>query len=97
MAVAFHDALFANQPEENSAGLPDATLVDLAVTAGADRAAVEADITGNRYKGWVTTGTDAFVKAFPPGGTPTAAVNGKQIENPGPTQLTAAIEAALKA
>jgi protein-disulfide isomerase len=93
---AFAAALFANQPPENGPGLPDSTLLDLATKAGANRAAIEPDVTKLRFEGWVTARTDAFTKAFPPGGTPTVAINGTWLKEPSPENLTAAIDAQLK-
>jgi protein-disulfide isomerase len=76
----FHDLLFANQPEENSSGLSDATLVQYAVQAGAKKADVESAITSQKYKGWVTTVTEKFSKDGY-SGTPTVVVNGKQLKD----------------
>lgn len=78
-AEKYHDLLFKNQPPENTAGLPDAKLLDLAEQAGVQRSAVEAAITGVKYRGWTETVTDDFSKRGYTG-TPTIVVNGKQVE-----------------
>lgn len=95
-AVTFHNLLFENQPPENGPGLPDDTLLSLAEKAGANRAAIQDDVAKLRYEGWITSTTDKFTKAFPPGGTPTVAIDGKQHKDLAPDKLTAAIEAAIK-
>lgn len=93
--VKYQSLLYANQPKENSAGLPDSTLIDLAVEAGAQRADVESAITGQKFKGWTVSVTDVFSKRGL-NGTPTIIVNGKQIEDWSPAKLKAAVEAAAK-
>ncbi|HEX2808536.1 MAG TPA: thioredoxin domain-containing protein, partial [Kineosporiaceae bacterium] len=90
---AFHTALFDNQPAENTAGLPDATLVDLAVKAGAPKAAVEAPITGVKFRGWTLKVTQDFTKTYT--GTPTVLINGTQAKDLTPTVLQAAIDKAI--
>ncbi len=59
VALAFHDALFENQPEEGSDGLSDAELVDLAVDAGANRGDVTTPIEERAFEQWVRNATDA--------------------------------------
>ncbi|MFN8081804.1 MAG: thioredoxin domain-containing protein [Kineosporiaceae bacterium] len=93
--LAFHKALFEAQPAENGPGLTDAKLIELAVAAGADKAAIEPAITGQTYKGWTAKVTDAFSKAgF--NSTPTIVVNGKKVDSYAPEVLKAAVDAALK-
>lgn len=70
--------LYANQPPENSPGLPDAQLVDLARQAGAPDA-VASCIDSHRHNGWTASVTDAASQAGV-NGTPTVKVNGKEIE-----------------
>jgi protein-disulfide isomerase len=95
-AITFHSLLFENQPPENGPGLPDDTLLALAEKAGANRAAIQDDIAKLRYEGWITSTTEKFTKDFPPGGTPTIAIDGKPHKDLAPDKLTAAIEAAIK-
>ena len=93
--VKYHSLLYANQPAENSAGLPDSQLIDLAVQAGAQRTAIESPITTEKYKGWTLKVTDDFsVKGLT--GTPTVIVNGKQLADWSPAKLKAAVLAAAK-
>jgi protein-disulfide isomerase len=89
----FHTALFANQPPENSAGLPDSKLVELAKGAGAPD--VESCITGQTFKDWTVKVTDAASKDGV-NGTPTVRVNGTDLVNPSAEQLTAAVDKAAK-
>lgn len=64
VAKEFHDLLFANQPEEGAESYPDApALIDLAVQAGADEAAV-------------TPGIEAGEGDFSEGGTEEAQGSG---------------------
>jgi protein-disulfide isomerase len=75
-------ALFENQPEENSEGLTDAKLIDLASGVGAPD--ITSCVTDGTYQGWVNQANDdalsgpiegADIKAVV--GTPTVLVNGK--------------------
>jgi protein-disulfide isomerase len=92
----FHSLLFTNQPAENTAGLPDSQLIDYAVEAGVDKAAVESAITSRKYEGWTKKVSDEFSKkGFT--GTPTLVVNGKKVDDYSPDKLKAAVEAAKKA
>jgi protein-disulfide isomerase len=94
---AYHDALFANQPPENGDGLPDATLIDLAVKAGAPKAAIETPITSGKYRGWVTKVTDDFTAKVAQAGTPTVLLNGTQVKDLTPDKLKAEIDKAIAA
>jgi protein-disulfide isomerase len=59
----FHDLLFAQQPDEGTAGPDDDDLVDRAVEAGADRDAVADAIEADRFGPWVVNATDAVLDA----------------------------------
>lgn len=52
----FHNLLFANQPAENTAGLDDETLIELANTAGANQQVADC-ITNGDYVDWVAAET----------------------------------------
>ncbi|WP_045747386.1 DsbA family protein [Actinoplanes rectilineatus] len=72
--LAFNAALFANQPDEGSAGLDDAAIAELAAGAGVSQAVI--DTFGDRiYVPWIEKTTEA---AFDGGitGTPTVLING---------------------
>jgi protein-disulfide isomerase len=92
---AFHKALYANQPAENSAGLPDEKLIELAAAAGADKNAITTPITTQRFASWVTTVTDEFSKSGYTG-TPTVVVNGKKLDTIDPATVKTAVDAAAK-
>jgi protein-disulfide isomerase len=77
--VGFHELLFTNQPAENSSGLPDSTLADLASQAGADRSAIESCQSDDTFTGWVKAATDASSKDNVTG-TPTMRINGKDVD-----------------
>ncbi len=74
--VKFHHIAYANQPEEGSAGVPDSTLVDWAVQAGAKKSEVNPLIEGNVYHQWTVNATDQMSKDGITG-TPTVFINGK--------------------
>jgi protein-disulfide isomerase len=78
--LKFHGIAYANQPAEGSAGVPDSTLVDWAVQAGADKAEVTPLIDGNVYHQWVVNATDQMSKDHVTG-TPTIFINGKNQGN----------------
>lgn len=91
----FHKALYADQPAENGPGLTDEKLIELAVAAGADRAAIEPAIKDVRFRSWTVSVTDEFSqKGFT--GTPTVLVNGTQLKDFSAASFTAAVEAAAK-
>lgn len=80
--LQFHTIAYQNQPAEGSAGVPDSTLIDWAVQAGADKATVTPLINGNVYHQWVLNATDQMSKDGI-NGTPTVFINGKnQGSNP---------------
>lgn len=76
----FHDVLFANQPEEGSAGLPDSQLITYAKAAGAKSTQVEDCINNQTFKDWTASATDASSKAGVTG-TPTITINGETIDS----------------
>jgi protein-disulfide isomerase len=93
--LQFHSLLYQNQPPENGSGLPDSQLIDYAVQAGVDRAAVETAITGLKYQGWTQKVTNDFsVNGYT--GTPTVVVNGKVLSDTSVSALTSAVQAAAK-
>lgn len=86
----FHTLLFANQPQENTPGLDDASLIQLASNAGGN-AQVEECINGGDYYDWVAAQTnramsgnlainnlDSAFKGVT--GTPTVLINGVQFQ-----------------
>jgi protein-disulfide isomerase len=81
--------LFANQPEENSTGLDDDTLIALAKEAGVSKFTnISSCIKDQTFKNWVAAATDRFnSNPFPNAatqptqhGTPTVYVNGQLYE-----------------
>jgi protein-disulfide isomerase len=79
VAKKFHDLLFEQQPEEGSAGLSDEELLDLAVQAGADRAAVQGGVKDRSFEQWVENVTEQASKDGV-NSTPTVRVDGKTVE-----------------
>lgn len=91
--LAFHGALFADQPREGSPGLSDAQLIALAGRAGAGGAGVATGIRGLRFGAWAARVTD---QASMDGvtGTPTVLVDGTPLADRSPTGVLAAVTAA---
>jgi protein-disulfide isomerase len=93
---AFHNAMYANQPQEGTRGLNDQQIAELATHAGVGQDVVDA-FDDRVFEPWVAKVTQA---AFDSGltGTPTVKINGTVFEGDvyraGP--LTQAIEAAAK-
>lgn len=88
---AFHDTLYANQPEEQSAGLTDAELTSLAVGVGAPESKVKACIADGKYKAWVKATTDATMGHNGVQGTPTVYVDGTAVDK-SPDVIRAAVK-----
>ncbi|GAA2521455.1 DsbA family protein [Winogradskya humida] len=89
----YHETLFANQPEEGSAGLDNAKLIELGKDVGLTDQAFADAITNKTYTGWATKVTDT-ASGSGVTGTPTVLVAGKKLDNPSAQALTAAVEAA---
>jgi protein-disulfide isomerase len=91
--AAFHDALFADQPDEGGSGLTDDQLIDHAAQAGATGDTVESGIRGLVFGDWVDGAEDQASKDGVTG-TPTVFVDGRQLDDLTPDGLTAAVTAA---
>ena len=85
----FSASLFANQPAENSSGLDNSVLIELAGDAGATSDAIAECINGNTFSSFITAMTTAAVNnpdlANPSSGgfgTPTIMVNGQRYNGP---------------
>lgn len=88
----FHDLLFAQQPEEGTAGPSNDDLVELAVQAGASKAEVEEGIDDGAFDQFIVNATEAMSKNGVTG-TPTALIDGEVVgETP-----AEAVEAVLAA
>jgi protein-disulfide isomerase len=74
--LKFHTTAYDQQPAEGSAGVPDSTLIQWAVQAGAPEAKVASLIDNNTYHQWVLNATDQMSKDHV-NGTPTVYINGK--------------------
>ena len=103
---AFHDALYANQPEEGGSGLPQSQVLSLVTKAGATGSAVTSCINANTYKDLVGSQTQAVSDRFASfgesqWGTPAVFVDGKWINTdwsqPNYFQQIVAQETAAKA
>lgn len=78
----FHDLLYANQPAEGGAGLPDSALISYAKQAGAT--GLDSCVKSHKYEAWVkkayAKGQDDKVS-----GTPTVVIDGKTVSGAGDT------------
>ncbi len=92
--LTFHQALYDNQPPEQSKGLPDSDLISMAADAGADGDDVASCINDRRYDGWVQQTTEDTMGKNGVTGTPTVFVNGKKLDGFDADTITAAVEAA---
>ncbi|MFZ5851700.1 MAG: DsbA family protein [Actinomycetota bacterium] len=92
----FHALLYADQPAEGSAGLPDSRLVSLGAQAGANASTLGTlgtcvrDLT---YQAWTRQVTDTASR-HGVNATPTVLVNGRRLAVPTPANLQAAVRAA---
>lgn len=85
---AYHEALFADQPEENTPGLTDEELVDIAEAAGVEHLGnIERCVERQRFREWVTEATQRALAGPIPGtevaavtSTPTIIVNGVEFQ-----------------
>lgn len=84
VAIAFHQLLFENQPEESAAEFPGAEeLIALAVEAGADEDAVRPGIENDAMADWVEGATTEALEDNGVEGTPTIMLDGEVYENGG--------------
>ena len=85
---AFHEALFADQPAEDTSGLTDDELIATAKAAGVTGSAdISKCITTGRFRGWVAAATSRAVQGPISGtdvvsveSTPTIIVNGEEFK-----------------
>ncbi len=89
-----HEALFANQPPEGSAGPENAALLQTAKSAG--YTGPDSCVLKKKFGPWIK---DAYEAALDDGfkGTPWVRIGGKDIESPSPAAIQKAIDEAKKA
>ena len=96
VAKAFHDAVYADQPAEDSSEFPGSDwLIQKAVDAGASEQAVTAGIKDGAFEGWVDNATGAASEAGVTG-TPTVLLDGKPVPGATITEIAANLEAGLR-
>jgi protein-disulfide isomerase len=95
-AGQFHDLLFDNQPAENTDGLTDERLVELAVQAGATESEVSGPIRNRKFEQWVVNANDAADQEGVHQ-TPTVQVDGETVQFATTQELVAALERAIQA
>jgi protein-disulfide isomerase len=77
--VEYAKVLYANQPDENTAGLDDNKLIELAGTAGINSGTFGRCVRDGKHTSWVDGVTEAATRAGV-NGTPTVLVNGKKVD-----------------
>lgn len=87
----FHDELYAQQPAEGGDGFTDDELIDLAVEAGADEAAITTGIKSKIYDQWIKNATDQSSKDGVTG-TPTVEIDGERVEDDPVAAINAAVD-----
>lgn len=90
-ALAFHDALFADQPSEAGAMPDDAWLVERAVDAGATETKVEAGIKTDDFRQWILNGADDASKRGV-SGTPSVFVDGEPVSGNSIDEMASNVE-----
>ena len=90
--LKFRDLLFANQPEEGSAGLTDDQLIQYAVQAGAPESKIRKAVENQVFLAWAAKTTDDASKAGVTG-TPFIKIDGAKMQNWDLSVLTAAVTA----
>jgi protein-disulfide isomerase len=86
-------ALFAQQPPEGGAGLSDERLTDIAAETGIDRDGFASCLREGTFTPWAEHVTEEASKAGV-SGTPTIVIDGKEVSQPTPEAIRAAVEAA---
>ncbi|MEW2477138.1 thioredoxin domain-containing protein [Micromonospora gifhornensis] len=89
----FSKALFDKQPPENGAQLSDNELIDIGAGVGLNRDSFGSCVRDGKYKPWTSHVSEEATKANVTG-TPTVLVNGEQVREWTPENITAAVEAA---
>ena len=74
----FAEALYVNQPEENTEGLDDATIASIAVSVGVPQDVADS-LDNGTFRKWVLAATDSASQAGA-NGTPTIIVNGEILD-----------------
>lgn len=102
--LGFHTAMFASQPDENTPGLSDEEIADLASAAGVPEAVAAQIADGSYLEGddsfaaWVAASTQVASREFAPRfGTPTILVDGENLADLGVDwRIEGALEAAVE-
>ncbi|BBH66342.1 membrane protein [Actinoplanes sp. OR16] len=84
--LEFHNVLYENQPEENSDGLTNEKIIELAKSVGLTSETFVNAVNEGTYETWATQATEKFSDRYT--GTPTIVVNGVQLTGPDDTVPT---------
>ncbi|GAA1603444.1 DsbA family protein [Actinoplanes couchii] len=83
----FHDVLYANRPAENSDGLTDARMIELAASVGLTSETFVSAVNQGIYKSWATKATETFSgRGYT--STPTIVIDGTVLTGPDDTVPT---------
>ncbi|WP_280499134.1 DsbA family protein [Nocardia cyriacigeorgica] len=88
--------MYAKQPTEGGAGLPDSDLIDIAESAGYTDSAVAECITNRQYDSYLRTKTTQ-VLASGVSGTPTVYVNGAEVTDRSALMIQGGLAAVIEA
>src|SRR5919112_6157695 len=96
--AAYHDILYANQPQEGSDGLSNTRLIELGKSAGLTGSDFANAVNKGTYNAWADKVTETFAQRGYTG-TPTIVIAGKQYQGtqrayPTPAELTSLVAAA---
>ncbi|MEU7891355.1 thioredoxin domain-containing protein [Nonomuraea sp. NPDC049152] len=97
--VAYHDKLFANQPEETAEGFSTEQLVELGEEAGVTAPDFATCVTSQKHAQAYVAASDKTIAAISLQGTPTVKLNGKDMDQNTafvPTELRKAVLDAAK-
>ncbi|WP_081769532.1 DsbA family protein [Nocardia nova] len=89
---SWHQAMFKNQPEENSAGLPDDRLIAIAREQGVNGQGAADCIANQKYADFVKSSTKKWFVDAGIQGTPTVFVNGAEIHHNNDPKLLPSVD-----
>lgn len=93
--LEYHNLLFANQPAEGGAGLPDSELIKLAEDAGVDD--IKSCVDNMDYDLWITENSQKAMSEEGFQGTPSVRINGEVVQLQDAASLQAQVNAAVEA
>lgn len=93
--LEYHNILFANQPAEGGAGLPDSKLISLAKDVGVE--GINDCVNSGQFTGWIDENSKKAMDQDGFQGTPSVRINGEVVQLQNGDELQAKVNAALEA